>query len=211
MVKSFYILLVAFLLPHFNLFSQSAWELKKDKDNIRIYSRSVKDCKFNELKAVFDLPGNFTQLRSILEDVSNYKSWVYSTSSSTLIERRSESEIVYYSQVSAPWPLSNRDFYSDTRITLDSCNRHMRISSRNIDSLSPSKDHLVRIPYLRAEWIISILSPTIMHVEYTLAWNPGGSIPAWVANMFATTGPFQSFSQLKKRMADLPPPVTASK
>lgn len=206
-----YVLLATFLLPTFNLFSQTPWELKKDKDNIRIYSRCVKDSKFNELKAVFDLPGNFIQLRSILEDVGNYKNWVYSTSSSTLIERRSESEIVYYSQVSAPWPLSNRDFYSDTRITLDSCNRLMRISSRNIDSLSPSKDHLVRIPYLRAEWIISILSPTIIHVEYTLAWNPGGSIPAWVANMFATTGPFQSFSQLKKRMALMTAPATAIK
>jgi START domain-containing protein len=211
MVKTFYVLLAAFLLPNLNLFSQTPWELKKDKDNIRIYSRSVKDCRFNELKAVFDLPGNFMQLKSVLEDVGNYKYWVYSTAASNLIERRSDSEMVYYSQVSAPWPLSNRDFFSDTRITFDSCNRHMRISSRNIDNQSPSKDHVVRIPYMRAEWYISIISPTVMHVEYTLAWNPGGSIPGWVANMFATTGPFQSFSQLKKLLAGMPAPATAIK
>src|SRR6202022_1284879 len=98
------------------LAAQSPWELKKDKDNIRIYSRSVTGCKFNELKAVFDLPGTLSQLRSVLSDVINYKDWVYSTEFTKLIENRNDTEIVYYSRIGAPWPVSNRDFYSDTHI-----------------------------------------------------------------------------------------------
>jgi len=57
------LILVASLFPGSIAFAQSSWELKKDKEGIRIYSRTAKDCKFNELRAVFDLSGNFGQLR----------------------------------------------------------------------------------------------------------------------------------------------------
>src|SRR5258708_303449 len=198
-------ILVVFLFPGSVAFAQSSWELKKDKDGIRIYSRTANDSKFNELRAVFDLSGNFGQIRSILEDVSHYKDWVYSTSSSRLMERRSDSEMVYYSEISVPWPLSNRDFCSDTRIWMDVGAGQLRISSRNLCDFTPLKDHLVRIPFLRAEWFISMPSPASLHVEYTLAWNPGGGIPAWVANLFCTTGPLKSFTELKKKMDLLNP------
>jgi hypothetical protein len=191
--------------------AQSPWELKKDQNGILVYSRPVKDSKYNELKAVFDLGGTFDQLRSVLSDVSNYKTWVYCTTASVLIERRSTTEMVYYSRISAPWPVSNRDFYSNTRIWIDSAAHQMRVSSRNMDNFPLSKDHIVRIPFLRAEWTITSPSPDRLHVEYTLSWNPGGNIPAFVANAFSTTGPFQSFSQLKRKMALMTPPLATNK
>ncbi len=191
--------------------AQSAWNLKKDHDGILIYSRSRQDSKFNELKAVFDLPGTFDQLSSILNDVSNYKTWVYCTVSSTLIERKSTTEIVYYSRISAPWPVSNRDFYSDTRIWVDSLTHKMHLSSRSIDNFPLSKDHFVRIPFLKAEWIITATSTTTLHVDYTLSWDPGGNIPAFLANTFSTTGPLQSFSQLKRKMSLMNEPVAANR
>ncbi len=191
-------------------FAQSAWELKKDENGILIYSRSVKESKYKELRAVFDLPGTYEQLRFILNDVNNYKNWVYGTASSYIVERKSETEIIYYSRISAPWPVSNRDFYSNTRIWMDSANHQMRLSSRNIDSF-PSTDHIVRIPFLRSEWVITAPSPGTMHVEYKLSWNPGGEIPAFLANAFSTTGPLQSFSQLKRKMTPTAPAIAINR
>jgi hypothetical protein len=211
MVRPFYLVMLLSLACTCRLLAQSAWDLKKDQNGILVYSRTVKDSKYNELKAVFDLNGTFDELRNVLWDVGNYKSWVYCTTSSSLIERKSETEIVYYSRISAPWPVSNRDFYSDTRIWIDSAQHQMRLSSRNIDNFPLSKDHLVRIPYLRSEWIITAPSPERLHVEYTLSWNPGGNIPAFLANAFSTTGPLQSFSQLKRKMALRVPPIAANK
>jgi hypothetical protein len=209
MIKPFYFFATIFLALASHAIAQSAWDLKKDENGILVYSRSVKDSKYKELKAVFDLPGTYDQLRAILNDVVNYKTWVYSTSSSNLVERKSETEMVYYSRISAPWPVSNRDFYSDTRIWIDSANHQMRLSSRNLTQF-PSNDHIVRIPFLRSEWTITAPSPGILHVEYLLSWNPGGDIPAFLANAFSTTGPLQSFTQLKRKMTITAPPVAAS-
>jgi len=210
MIKSFYFFTTLLLAFASHAFAQSTWDLKKDENGILVYSRSVKDSKYKELKAVFDLPGTYDQLRFILNDVKNYKTWVYCTASSNLVERKSETEIVYYSRVSAPWPVSNRDFYSDTRIWMDSANHQMRLSSRNLNQF-PANDHIVRIPFLRSEWVITAPSPGILHVEYTLSWNPGGDIPAFLANAFSTTGPLQSFTQLKRKMALTVPPVAANR
>jgi hypothetical protein len=209
MIKSFYFFTTLLLALASHALAQSAWDLKKDENGILVYSRSVKESKYKELKAVFDLPGTYDQLRTILNDVQNYKTWVYCTASSNLIERKSETEIIYYSRVSAPWPVSNRDFYSDTRIWMDSANHQMRLSSRNLNQF-PANDHIVRIPFLRSEWFITAPSPGILHVEYTLSWNPGGDIPAFLANAFSTSGPLQSFTQLKRKMTLTVPPVASS-
>jgi START domain len=210
MMKLFSIFTALFLVFAAHSFAQSAWELKKDENGILIYSRSVKESKYDELKAVFDLPGTYDQLRTILNDVNNYKTWVCNTAASHLVERKSETEMVYYSRVSAPWPVSNRDFYSDTRIWMDSANHQMRLSSRSINQFPPT-GHIVRIAFLRSEWIITAPSPGTLHVEYTLSWDPGGNIPAFLANAVSTSGPLQSFSQLKRKMTLTAPPIATNK
>jgi hypothetical protein len=210
MTKPFFFFAVLFFFTAARSSGQSAWELKKDQNGIKVYSRSAKTSKYKELRAVFDLTGNYDQLRYILNDVTNYKTWVYSTVSSKLVERKSETEMIYYSRISAPWPVSKRDFYSDTRIWVDSANHQMRLSSRSVDNF-PSADNIVRIGFLRSEWVITAPSPGALPVEYTLSWDPGGEIPAFLANAFCTTGPLQSFTQLKRKMAPAAPPVAVNR
>ena len=210
MIKSFFFFAGFFLAFAAHSFAQSAWDLKKEENGILVYSRSVKESKYRELKAVFDLPGTYDQLRNILNDVNNYKTWVCNTASSHLVERKSETEMIYYSRISAPWPVSNRDFYSDTRIWMDSAHHQMRLSSRSIDQFPPTQN-ITRIAFLRSEWIITAPSPGTLHVEYTLSWDPGGSVPAFLANAFSATGPLQSFSQLKRKMTLTARPVAANR
>ncbi len=209
MIKRIYLFAAIFLTFASTILAQSPWELKKDQNGILIYTRPSKTSKYNELRAVFDLPGTYDQLRAVLNDVTNYKTWVYATSASSLVERKSETEIIYYSQISAPWPVSNRDFYSDTRIWIDSANHQMRLSSRNLDHFPPSKS--VRIAHLQAEWTITAPTSTTLHVEYMLVWDPGGNIPAFIANGLCTSGPVQSFTQLKKKMSLITQQVVANR
>jgi hypothetical protein len=203
--RSHYWLFLVCLVPLIRVNAQSPWILKKDRDHIRIYTRSAGDSRFNELRAVFDLRGNFAQLHAILQDIPHFKDWVYCTKSSVPVKRVSSGEMIYYSEVSVPWPLSNRDFYGDTKIWVDTVKNQLRVSSRNIDQVYPVKPGLVRIPYLRAEWVVSVASPGQLHVEYTLSWNPGGGVPAWMANLFSLNGPYQSFTQLTRKMTLLNP------
>jgi len=37
-------------------------------------------------------------------------------------------------------------------------------------------------------------------IEYELQVDPGGKVPAWLVNMFATKGPFETFKKLQQQV-----------
>jgi hypothetical protein len=39
-------------------------------------------------------------------------------------------------------------------------------------------------------------SSTSINIVYTFDADPGGSLPAWLVNMFADKGPYESFKKL---------------
>ena len=179
------------------------WMLKDQRDGISVYSRHSELSRFNDIEVEMDLPGTTAELFSILMNVEKYPEWAFSTKSSTLIKRIGNSEIIYYSEISAPWPLSNRDFYADVSISCDSSRHSWCMVSTGLKDFLPEKKGLVRIPRSKAVWNISQKSDKVIHLQYVLQVDPGGCLPAWIANMFATKGPMQTFASLRKKMEAL--------
>lgn len=184
------------------LFSDGAnsWTLKTQKDGVTVYSRHSALSKFNDLKVEMDLPGTVDQLSCILLDVEKYPQWAYCTKSAGVIKQIGKDELVYYSEISAPWPLANRDLYADIKVTRDSSMHSICLVSTGLKDFLPEKKGLVRVPRSRAVWIISTRSDKIIHLQYVLEIDPGGALPAWIVNMFASKGPMETFSNLRKKM-----------
>jgi hypothetical protein len=183
-----------------SLFAQGEWTLKKEKDGIKISSRPSQFSKFNDLKIETDLTGNVSQLAAILLNVEKYPDWAYATKTCTLIKKISNEEIIYYSEIDVPWPATNRDFYADFKVMLDSSTRSLKVLSVGLKNYQPENKNLVRIPMSKGTWNITTISDKLIHMEYILQVNPGGSVPAWILNMFATTGPMETFENLKQKM-----------
>lgn len=178
----------------------SDWMLKKEKDGITISSRHSELSKFNDLKIEMDLPGTLPQLSSILLDVEKYPQWVYCAKSAVAIKKVSENEVIYYSEVEAPWPASNRDYYADMKVTFSADSQSLNVISTSLKNYQPEKERLVRVPMSKAVWNISTQPDKTLHLQYILQVDPGGSIPAWILNMFATKGPMETFMNLKEKM-----------
>ena len=196
---------VCFLFLRLFSFDSGAdnWMLKDQKDGISVYSRHSELSKFNDIEVEMDLPGTAAQLTSILFDVEKYPQWAYSTRSAVPIRKIGANELIYYSEISVPWPLSNRDFYADVALSYDSTKHSYCIVSRGLKDFLPEKKGLVRIPRSMAVWNISQKSDKVIHIQYILQIDPGGCLPAWIANMFASKGPMESFGSLKRKMEDL--------
>jgi hypothetical protein len=176
------------------------WMLKKEKDGITISSRQSALSKFNDLKIEMDLPGTVSQLSSILLDVEKYQQWVYATKSSIAIKKVSCNEVIYYSEVEAPWPASNRDFYADMKVIFNADSQSVNVVSTGMKDYQPEKEKLVRVPMSKAVWYLSTVSNKTMHLQYILQVDPGGSIPGWILNMFATKAPMETFKNLREKM-----------
>jgi hypothetical protein len=193
-----YVLLV-FLLSCSNAFSQGNWKLKKEKDGIKVYSRRSEYSKFNEIKAEFNIKTSLFKFYAVISDVDKYPLWVYGTKSAVLLKRLNEEEVIYYSEFNAPWPISNRDFYSKLKIHLDSIKMRITIASSSIPDFKSVKKGIVRIPYSTAGWTVNEVDNSTLNVIYNVTIDPGGKLPAWIVNMFATSGPIESFTKLRER------------
>jgi hypothetical protein len=125
---------------------------------------------------------------------------VYATKSSVAVKKISGTEVIYYAEVEAPWPASNRDYYADVKVTFNADSQSLNVVSAGMKNYQPEKDKLVRVPMSKAVWNISTGSNKTIHLQYILQVDPGGCIPAWILNMFATKAPMETFKKLKEKM-----------
>jgi hypothetical protein len=177
-------------------FSQTNWKLTKNKDGIQVYQRDSKNSDFKNIRVECTLQGNFDKLIAVINNVSNYKNWVYNNKEASLLKRISAYEFYYYTEAYLPWPLDNRDAVMHTRITRDSLNRFLKINSVAVPNYIARKSGKVRISSSDINWYVTRVSSNSIHIVYTFETDPGGNVPAWLVNSFADKGPFESFKKL---------------
>jgi hypothetical protein len=180
--------------------AQEDWKLKSDKDNIKTYSRKLADSKINAVKIESVFPCSVSQFISVLMDVDSYDDWVYNSKSTRLVKQVSPSEMYYYSEVGFPWPTTNRDFVSHVIISQDPRTKVARVDAKNVPGLVPVKPNIVRIEKSSGEWIITPISKNEIRIEYVLQVDPGGDLPAWLINPFASKGLVETFKNLRKQL-----------
>ena len=146
------------------------------------------------------LPATLSQLVTVILDVNTGAQWLYSTKSSSLLQQVSPSELYYYSEINVPWPVSNRDFIAHLIVTQDAHTKTVTVNGPTVPDFVPVKKDIVRVARSDGQWIITPIDKNHSKVEYTLQVDPGGSVPAWLINLFATRAPYESFRNLKRQL-----------
>jgi|GEM_PF-236940 hypothetical protein len=177
-------------------FSQSNWKLSKSKEGIQVYQRDSKFSSYKSIKVECTLQGSFDRLIAIINNVNQYKDWVYNNRSTSLVKRVSPYEFYYYTETFLPWPLDNRDAVMHTRITKENNNSILKINSVAVPGYVPLKSDKVRITRSDINWLVTKASANSIHIVYTFETDPGGNVPSWLVNSFADKGPFESFKAL---------------
>jgi hypothetical protein len=183
-----------------SLSGQSDWALKKEDDGIKIYHRDSKVSKFDDIKVTADFTGNINQFAEILLDVSKYTEWAYATKTCEIVKKTSPADFIYYSETTVPWPSSNRDLYAHCVLTENKAAHSFKLIAATIKDYKPLKDGIIRVPYSVGTWNVTTLPNKMIHVEYILELDPGGSVPAWLLDLFSSKGPLETFTALKKKM-----------
>lgn len=176
------------------------WALNTNKEGIKVYTRHVPNSKIKAIKVECSLNATPAQLVAVLMDIKGSIDWVYHTKSVNLIRQVSPSELYYYSEVNIPWPLHNRDFIAHIKVTQDPATKVITVDAPCLADMVPVKDGIVRIEHSVGKWIITPTDNGQVKVEYTLHLDAGGSVPAWLLNMFITQGPTESFIKLKAQL-----------
>jgi hypothetical protein len=192
--------LLLFLLARLAVFGQGSWKLNADKDGIKIYTAQIPDSKIKAIKVECEVEASPSQLVALLMDVNTSTDWLYHTKTCRLLKQVSPADIYYYSEVNLPWPAENRDFVAHLMVKQNPDTKVITIDGPAVPGMVPEKKGVVRIEHSTGKWTITPCGQALVKVEYTLHTEPGGNIPAWMVNMFATQGPLQVFENLKRQV-----------
>ncbi len=180
--------------------AQYNWKLEKQKDGISVYLSDVQGSSFKAVKVECTLTGTYAKLISLLTNVSQFSKWIYNNKSSNLLKQNTPLDFIYYSETHMPWPLSNRDAVIHLQIKTDSLPRFLSITGNGEPDLFPRMISRVRVPHYKANWKVTMPTAKTIQISYLLEIDPGGSIPAWIANSFADKGPYGTFSNIAEQL-----------
>jgi hypothetical protein len=194
------LIILALWCVHFPGLAQTSWELKKDKNGIKVYSRTNTHSKFNELKVETILPGRLADLAAVIMDIPAYPEWSFSVKASKVLRQISPSEVYFYTEINSPWPAENRDLPIHLHITQNPSTKVMTIAVECIPELIPHRKNIVRVPVSKETWTVTPVDKSTIRVDYQLEVDPGADPPGWLVNMFSVKGPFETFTRLKEQI-----------
>lgn len=180
----------------FSVAGQYSWKLTKVKDGISVYQSAVKQSNYKSIKVECIFEGTYDKLIAVLNNVNGHKDWVFHNKTSYIVKQVTPHEFYYYTEASLPWPMSNRDAIVHLKMDRDSLNRFLRITSIGVPDLVAEKSGIVRVTKSSISWNVTMPTTNTISIIYIFEAEPGGSLPAWVANMFADKGPYETFKKL---------------
>lgn len=193
------VLLCTLLLIRNYSFSQNLWELDKNKDGIKVYTRVEKGSDFKSFKAVMTINASPTDILKVLKNADKYSKWYGFTKTAKLLKQ--EGDIQYnYVETIFPWPYVNRDMVY--RLSVETIHTgEIKISLKGISDYIPEIKGKVRMK--KAEGFI-LLKPSRHNTEiiYVFHSEPGDNIPTWLANNAIAELPFKTLEGLRNSLKE---------
>lgn len=182
-----------------DLNGQDEWKQIREKQGITVFTRSNPGMDFKEFKSNMILRGSLDQFLSVLYDIEGLSSWGYNVKSASLISREADTIQVYYTEAKAPFPYKNRDGVYLNRFRWNPKERKLIVDIDMPEGLIPEKDNLVRMKGY-GSWVVREMDDGKLEITFQMQMDPGGNIPAWMANMFAGDTPYHTLLGLREAM-----------
>lgn len=195
------IIFLLFVITTLQAQTQPSWKIVKNKNGIKVSVVSVENSKFKSIRVQGIFDGTIEKLISIIYNMHRASEWVYKTKTASVLKRLTPNEFFYYIETSMPWPVSNRDAIIHLTIDPDTTHKVLKINAFSEPDFIEKKNGLVRIPYSKASWYVTEASNKL-NIDYTFEVNPGGNLPAWLVNMMADKGPYESFRNLMMKLKE---------
>ncbi len=186
----------------FNATGQDEWDLKVEKNGIRVYSRESELSDFDEFRAITKVAQPIEVFIAVLKDIQAIPEWMFSVKSSRVLEMQGDTIQIYYTEAKAPFPFKNRDGIYFNRFHWEETSRSLTVDIElRPDYLDPNEG-LVRISKGSGFWLVKEIGPGALELIFQMQVDPGGNIPAWLSNMFVVETPLHTLTELRRLMSE---------
>lgn len=192
------LLLLVVLISSLPSFAQENWELKKDKNEIKVWVLEDTAYHFKPYRAMTQVKGSIQQFERLLKDIENMGDWAESVKNAKILEE-SDSVQIFYSEGKAPFPFKNRDGIYQNSFRWSEDAKVLKVDVKILPDYLELDEDLVRVKG-HGIWIVKDLGDGMIEIFTEMHIDPGGNIPAWLANSFADENPYQSMMNMRELM-----------
>lgn len=180
--------------------ADAPWVQKKQANGITVFFRDSQHSNIKELRITLRVEASLNQVMALLKDVDAFPEWIYGCVSSKTLAEPSSREVLYYSLVDFPWPLSDRDMVVRGQFYQDRATKTIHLTSTAKPEAHPRKSGIVRVEDSKIKWVIRPVNASTSEIDYHLRSDPGGNLPDWAVNLALDAGPVKTMQALRKML-----------
>ncbi|MBS0619532.1 MAG: START domain-containing protein [Spirochaetes bacterium] len=183
-----------------NIFGDAPGEfvLNSEKNGVKVFTRKLEGSSIKEFKGVTTIKTSLTSLVALLDDTEAYPQWMHRVRGAKIVAKVNSHERISWTFVQAPWPVSDRDTVTQSRLVQDSKTKTVTIYLKGVPDQYPRQSGKVRVPALRGYWQFIPHKSGFITVIYQLLSDPGGSIPDAIANATVTDIPYHTLLNMHR-------------
>lgn len=196
MQKIFFISLLAF----FSLVSfdkGSDWELRKEMNSIKVYTRAIEGSNYHAFKAEGILYAEIPFIIGNLKDSEKISQWAPNCKTAKALKKTDNEQYIYI-ETEVRFPFQNRDLVYHFKFTYPPGTKDIKILIDGIPDYISPKEGIVRIPRSNGYLFLEYINYEKTKAIYQLHAEPGGNIPPILANLNLVEMAYGTLVGLKK-------------
>ena len=194
MVKMVVVSAVLLLLCDSSIvYADSEWRLRKDEDNIQVYTRKLDGSRFDAVRTVTVMQDvRLSALTALIIDAEACTNWASRCVESYVYQRLSESDAYVYTHSNMPFPIKNRDVLTHAIWSQEAASLTVRVNSEATTGILDEIAGRLRLTQLRLGWIFRPLESGAVEISNEAHIDPGSNLPGWIANLLLVSIPFET-------------------
>ena len=175
------------------------WELRKDRDGIRVYTKAREESGIYIYKVITSIRMKPERVFEQVVDFRENLKYMELVDSLSFMDHRKNERYINYMRIDMPWPVKNREMVMDMKVQFSPDS--IRLVSDDRPGRIKDSETIIKVEDFHEEWVIRSFGDTGNTKITVMGWiNPGGSIPTWVVNMFSVRTPFRFISGILKEL-----------
>ena len=194
MVEKILVLAFSLLLCESSIvYADSEWRLRKDEDNIQVYTRNVDGSPFDAVRTVAVMQDvRLSALAALIMDAEACVNWANRCVESYIYQHLSETSAFVYTHSNMPFPLMNRDMLTRAVWSQDVSSLTLRVDSEATSGILDDIASRLRLTEVKLGWMFRPLESGAVEISNEAHINPGSNLPPWITNLMLVNIPYDT-------------------
>ena len=176
------------------------WEFVRESKGIKVFKKEVAGSPLIAFRGEGVLDSPISKVATVLFDTTRAPEWMPDLIESKILRWVNSNTFIEYDHVGTPFIIKDRDFVSEVKIVTDPITHSLTFLYHSVEDSSAPKTAYVRGNLMNTTFVFTPTdSPTKTKVVGEIHCDPKGSIPKWIANLFQSDWPIDTFEGLRKQ------------